>query len=265
METIYIDSLFLLNLIIDYLICLLSARVCGLRLRRLRYLAAAALGGAYSVAMYLPGLEWLALWPMKLCLWLAMALTAYGSEERMLRCGVVFLAVSAAFGGFMWAIELSGRHPAFDLRTMLLAFVLCYALLRLIFGGRARLAEARRVKVLLELDGRQVELTALVDSGNRLRDPVSGLPVMVVSPHALSPLFPGCGELLRLEPVALMESMGEMSPLRGRLRLIPFSSLGGHGLLCAFRPDRAEREGTELEIMAAISKDASGDGFQAII
>ena len=34
MEVIYIDSVFLLNFVIDYLLVLASAQVCGVRLRR---------------------------------------------------------------------------------------------------------------------------------------------------------------------------------------------------------------------------------------
>ena len=44
MDIIYIDRLFLLNLVLDYLIVLCSARLCGIRLRRARYAAAAGFG-----------------------------------------------------------------------------------------------------------------------------------------------------------------------------------------------------------------------------
>ncbi|MBR1456591.1 MAG: sigma-E processing peptidase SpoIIGA, partial [Oscillospiraceae bacterium] len=43
MEVIYIDALFFLNLLADYLLCLSTGRICGLYLRRARYLAAALL------------------------------------------------------------------------------------------------------------------------------------------------------------------------------------------------------------------------------
>lgn len=265
METIYIDSLFILNLVIDYLLCLVSGRICGVILRRGRYLTAAFIGALYAVGMYLPGLEILKSPGMKLCLWLAMALCAFGKEERMLRCALAFAAVSAAFGGFIWAIELSGGYPAFDMRTLVLSFVLCYGTFRIIFKGRARITELKHVKIELELSGNKAEFMALVDTGNRLTEPISGKRVMVVSPAAIAGLFPGHEELLDLEPVEFMERAHKEAPLRGRFRLVAYSSLGGEGLLCAFSPDRALIEGKEHEIMAAISENAAGDGFQAII
>ena len=44
MQVIYVDSLFCLSLLTDYLLCLTAGRLCGLVLRRRRYLAAALLG-----------------------------------------------------------------------------------------------------------------------------------------------------------------------------------------------------------------------------
>ena len=66
MTVIYVDTLFLLNGIIDYLLLLAAARLAGEPLRRLRFGAAAALGGAYAVAIFcracrfwqVPGVSW---------------------------------------------------------------------------------------------------------------------------------------------------------------------------------------------------------------
>ena len=60
MKYIYIDSLFFLSLFTDYLLCLITARICRLCLRRRRYLAAALLGAAYSVSVFLPDLSFMA-------------------------------------------------------------------------------------------------------------------------------------------------------------------------------------------------------------
>lgn len=74
MDIIYIDRLFLLNLVLDYLIVLCSARLCGIKLRRARYAAAAVFGALYAVLSLLPGLAFLKLWPVKLICGLLMAL-----------------------------------------------------------------------------------------------------------------------------------------------------------------------------------------------
>ena len=48
MTVVYIDALFLLNLIVNYLLLLAAAKLAGEPLRRLRLAAGAALGGLYA-------------------------------------------------------------------------------------------------------------------------------------------------------------------------------------------------------------------------
>ena len=80
MDVIYLDRLFGLNLLLDYCLMLASARVCGVVLRRARYLLAALTGALYAAVMVLPGCGWLGNGAMKLALGVAMALIAFGGE-----------------------------------------------------------------------------------------------------------------------------------------------------------------------------------------
>lgn len=265
MKVVYIDSLFVTNLAIDYLLLLASAQVCGVRLKRARYILAAVLGSVYAVCAYLPRGEILLLPCAKLGAGLIMALVAFGGEERYFRCAAVFMAVSAAFGGFMWAIELAGGHPTFDTRTLVVSFALCYALLAVVFRGRAQLADRPRVAVELALNGRTARFNALVDTGNSLKDPVNGTPVMVICPHAAAPLFAEDAALLQLDAVSLAEKAATVPQLAGKLRLIPYTAVGGGGMLAAFRPDSATVDGEPRDILAALSANASGDGYEGIV
>ena len=54
MNVIYVDELFFLNALTDYLLLLSCARLRGKALRRGRFAAAAALGGAYAVFAAIP-------------------------------------------------------------------------------------------------------------------------------------------------------------------------------------------------------------------
>ena len=270
MDVIYVDALFVLNLLADYLLCLSTGRICGLYLRRKRYFLAALLGALYAVAVVLPGLGFLARPPLRLAAGLGMGLTAFSAEQRPLRCAGVLLAVSAAYGGAIWALSLaagvSGPVPLSG-RLLLLAFALCYAGLRLLFRLRGKRGEARRAAVSLRLSGRESRFTALVDTGNSLCDPLSGAPVLIVCPHALSRVLPGTAELFQqLSPVELLELGQSLPELRGRLRLLPYSTLDGSGLLPAFRPDALLVEGrSRPELLVAVSPRASGEDFEALL
>ncbi len=271
MEIIYLDSLFFLSLLTDYLLCLAAGRVCGLRLRRGRYFLAALFGALYAAAVFLPGLGFLAGPLVKLAAGLAMGLIAYGGESRPLRCTGVFFAVSAAFGGAIWAVSLAAGDPAggravLEPRTLVLAFALCYAAGRLVLGCRAALAEKKRVRVRVVFLGRTAEFTALLDTGNTLSDPVTGAPVLLACPRALDPIFREYAALFSAPPVELLELAARVPLLRGRLRLVPYSAVGAAGLLPVFRPESLTVDGAaDREHLIAVSPDAAGDGFDAII
>lgn len=59
MTVVYLDRVFLLNLLVDYLLLLTTAQLAGIPLRRGRLALCAAVGALYAGAVFLPGLSWL--------------------------------------------------------------------------------------------------------------------------------------------------------------------------------------------------------------
>lgn len=274
MEIIYIDSLFLLNLLTDYLLCLVSARVCGLWLKRRRYVLAALLGAVYAVAAVLPGMGFLSTRWAKLGCATLMGFAAYGGERQRMKCTAVFLAVSAAFGGAVWAVSMAGgvnwdghSYLSVSAKSLILAFALCYAGIDLLFRAGGKLPERPRVSVRLRFLGKEASFMALLDSGNTLTDPISGAAVMIVSPHVLAPILGGLEELFNDEnSVTVLEALDALPELRGKFRLIPYSAVGVQGLLPAFRPESVEIDGrAESGLLAAVSPSAAGGGFEGIL
>ena len=80
MTVVYLDSVFVLNSVMDYLLVLSTARLAGIPLRRRRYLLAALAGGAYAAAVFLPGLSFLSAAPVKAAAGELMTLIAFGGE-----------------------------------------------------------------------------------------------------------------------------------------------------------------------------------------
>lgn len=278
METIYVDSLFALNMIIDYFLLLCSAKVCGVRLRRPRYAAAAALGATWAVVTVMPDMAFFAAAPMKLALAGFMTLVSFGGEKRLFRCFIVFLAVSAAFGGAVWAASmLAGAtvterlYIPVSLRILLLSFAACYFAVSLVFGRAAKKAERVIVSCRVDLGGRSVTFSALRDTGNGLFDPISGSAVAVAETAVLLPLFPaGAAEALcSPSPSEAVEKLSVLPGCDRRFRLIPYSAVGtSYGLLPAFRPDAVVVDGadeTGLIIALTAARLSEGGEYSAII
>lgn len=268
MDVIYIDRLFALNLLLDYLLALCTARICGVRLRRWRYLGAAALGAVYAAASIFPALGFLTSAPVKLIFGLLMALIAYGGEEKWLRCALAFFAVSALFGGAVWAISAqsggmvgSAAIIPVSMPVLVLAFAVIYAVLSTVFRRSMKNADTAVSSAQLTFGGRSIELRCLRDSGNALFDPMLGDRVLIASSDTLSHLF---GEKLSSDCMELISS----PELSGRARLIPYSAVGtASGMLAAFRPDEISLDGkAQDDIIVAISPTpVGGDGFDAIL
>ena len=271
MEVLYLDSLFALNFLIDYCVVLAAARVCGVVLRRWRYALAALLGAAYAVLMVLPELRWLGATAMKPAL-----SVAFGGEKRLLRCTVVFFAVSALFGGAVFAASLlAGTDPlggalvSVSGRVLALSFAVCYAAVSLVFRRRAKRA-AREIRPVVITDrGRSVTLRGLRDSGNAQYDPVSGRPAAIADRAAVLPLFTGAaGDALPEDAIAALEALSALPGCAGRFRLLPYSAVGLNGaLLVAFRPERVAVDGADESLLVALAPtplSASGE-FEAVL
>ncbi len=209
-------------------------------------------------------------------------LAGYGKSRRLLRVSLVFFAVSAAFGGGVFALQLLGGrgltlqngifYSAMDLRLILLSAAGCYVLITLLFQRTARHSGLRRelVPAVLTLEGRRVALTALVDTGNTLTDPATGRPVMVAEGEGVGSLSrraaPAPEELRR--PVETLERLGRQG-WQGRCRLLPYQAVGVEcGMLLALRLDGA-RVGTEdygkLLLALSPTRLTDGGGYHALI
>lgn len=281
MTVVYVDSVFVLNTLMDYLLVLSTGRLAGVPLRRRRYILAALAGGAYAVAVFLPGCGFLSATPVKLAAGVLLALAAFGGEARFLRLTLLFFAVSSAMAGCVLGLGLliGGGVPVVngvfytnvDARVLLAAAAAAYVLLAVVFRASAKHGlEGRLLPVRLCVGGRTADLTALWDTGNALLEPGSGEAVLVVAPGALESVLPPDARAL-VAPERLRFPADVLEPLRRaapalRPCLIPYRAVGtAAGLLLAVRTDWVEIGGTRYPgLTAALSSTVLGNGYTAL-
>ena len=203
-----IERFLLTNFVANLMLLAVSTRAVG-RVLPGRVLCAALLGTLYALFAYASGKAWPRSPACALGCLIAMCLVACppGSLRKRARLCASLAVCSGLAGGIQLALRRSS--PALFLAAMLL-----YALFT---GCRRRAREVREVRLRLDFSGGQVEVCALVDSGNRLHEPLSGLPVLLVERECLERAL-GRRTLDRLE--------GQGRPVR-------FRSLGSSGeLIC---------------------------------
>jgi stage II sporulation protein GA (sporulation sigma-E factor processing peptidase) len=101
------------------------------------------------------------------------------------------------------------------------------------------------VPIRILLGSERIETNALIDTGNQLRDPLTGAPVVIVEYELIKKAIPGealaAFENRSESPYELLASLSSVPDWARRVRLIPFTSLGKEkGMLIGIRPDCLE-------------------------
>ena len=228
-----VEACFLINFAVDAALIGVVARANGCFHAR-RAALAALIGALYalSVARLSPRLAHPA---VQLALIVPVALIVSGDPDPR-RWGAI------AFQLLCGALLLGGAGallPERFLPAAPAALAAGLAALAALLGLRRRRINGWEVTVLLSVRGRTAGFRALIDTGNRLREPVSGLPVLI----AESALVKG-----------LLAADAEGAP---PCRSIAYGALGGGGTVRCFRPDavlirRGERLVRAPEVWVAV-------------
>lgn len=213
---LYLDVLVLLNFLVDLLLLIAADRLSGHPAAMKRYVAAAGLGAIYGGACVLPGLRFLSGTLWRLVSLGIMGWIAFGSRGDGVRRCILFTLLSMALGGIALCLQSGGFWG-----VVLSAGMVCAMCL---LGFRGRLG-AQYLPVQIQSEGQIHRFTALLDTGNGLKDPLTGQQILVVS-GSIGRQLTGLtrGELA--DPAAVVGK-------RPGIRLIPFSAVGRDGGLLA--------------------------------
>ena len=261
---IYGEALFLENAAVGGALLLLTGRMLGLRSTVPQLLCGSAACGLYSFTLFLTGLSTAVSLLMKLGFSGAVLWLVYGSEQLWKKIAVFYL-MTAALGGTViallyllgipgmtggggiyiggsyesgWGDGLSSAPSRTAVPEIACGVVLGLVGLRLLTGTlRGRVLSGETVMTVeIRLGTEAIRLCGMVDTGNSLRDPLSGRPAFLLAAAAAQPLFhetiPDCV-----------------------FCCLPFRSLGtASGLLRGFRPDEVwlERNGVRRAVRAVI-------------
>lgn len=251
---VYLDLVMGLNFAVDLMLILGTNRLSGFPPGLGRSAAAAALGAAYAGGCMLPGMTFLGnlLWRVVfLCL---MGMIAFGWNRGAWKRTGVFILLSMAMGGMAIAM---GRD---DFPVLILSAAVICLLCRLGFGGQVG---GRQYMPITVTEGdSSASVLALMDTGNTLRDPLTGEQVIILGPGEAE-------KLLHMTRAQLQNPLQTMLAQPGRgFRLIPYQSVGQPaGLLLAKRFSRVKlgQQNTKAVIAFSPEEIGKGEGYQALM
>lgn len=267
---VYLDVLIVVNVYITYFVLRAAARLLRVRLRAGRLIPASVLGGISSVTAAFP-LPFYAALLLKAGLTLLLTLTAFGFSDRrrfLLRfftvlavgaliCGAAILIRDRTGSGFL---TTAGGYVYLDVSIPILvgATTASYAAAALLRRFLDRPAADARLSLKIKNRGKTVVLTAYPDSGNHLRDFLTGLPVILCRASSVAPVAPEGIAAAKTDPPA-------------GVRLIPYSTVGNTGCIAAFRAERitvTDGSSPDQEIEALIGvgeREFGGEDFDAVM
>jgi len=280
-RVIYADVFFLINFSMDYLAIFLTRRLTHEKGHLGREVAAAVLGGIYAVtALFLPpAIETL----VSLLIPILMVRIAfrYRSFSRLLKNSILLFGISFALGGVMTAayygigkfltakgILVNGSPETLysDLPIPIIALTALLAALFAYLWGKLteRTVNTKTITLTVTSCGKTKELLALCDSGNLLEDPLTHLPVIVVTKKAMEDILPHSLKTVFFENVLAAD---RISPrMMKKTRFIPTSTVTGETLLCGYIPDAVIIEGIEKKACLALDRSATDfEGRDAIL
>lgn len=257
--TVYIDVLIFDNMLLNSVILMSVAGYMKKSNRALFIILSAAIGTAYSVVMVLlPTGSFLNMWFFKMLLSLVMVFVAFYPKtlKEFLKLILCFYIVTFIFAGLaITLIFLWGQTPtsyngvmyfswSSPIKYLLVVAALGLWLVRVFLKTmqKRKMVEAQVVDLYISINGEGCCLPALIDTGNELKDPVTGAPAVIVELEKMKDILP---ETL----VSAVENGGDSlwnnvgsvlmgTDLAGKFRLVPFRSLGcEHGMLPGIRSD----------------------------
>lgn len=239
MQTIYVDTLLCVNFFIDYIILYSVRKLCKINSKVIRLLPASLTAALLTLGVFLPFYTRIFSVFYRLLSAALIVFIAFGKSKikGLLLRVAAFIGISLGFSGAVTLIQLTfkprgvvvwGDAVYLDISPVML--IICTVITFIALSVYRRIKErlhpsARMHRVTVYSDKEEYAFSSMVDTGCNLKEPFSGLPVII----------------------AEKELLGKRCIPENKLRLVPFNTLSGEGLLKAFKPDKIEIDGKELK------------------
>lgn len=276
MQTIYIDVLLCVNLVINYLLLSAVSFYTHTQISIKRLLLGSAVGALCSLVMLLPVIPFALNMLIKTVVGGLTVFSAFGKKRlpEFIRLYAVFLIATFFFCGTVIALwflftpkNLLIKNSVIYLNispVMLIIYsVICYCAFRLIntIAGKHRAKDTFCVLTIVN-GSNALRVNAKIDTGNTLVEPFSQSPVIVIGRNTAKCITPV--EVYEYETVTTLNYRTSINSVR----FVPFTAVGGGGILPCFKAEKIYINDNPCDkiVYIALCKDdyIQGD-FQAIL
>ena len=242
--TIYIDVVIIENLIMNYIILFATGIILKIQMKHIRLIIASLIGAVYSIMTYIITIKLYSNMIFKIILSIIIVYIAYNPQtiKKMWKYLLIFYLTSFVFGGAAFALiyivkpqDILMKNGLFlgtyPLKTILLgavvAFIITITAFKIVKTKISKKDMFCTIKI--SINEKEIIAKAMIDTGNLLREPITGKPVVVLEHILLYDAIPK--EILNNLDKILggdFEKVPEniKKEYISKLKLIPFASLG---------------------------------------
>lgn len=283
-NTIYVDVLVLINMYVGYFLFVSTKKLINASVNHWRMIIGCLASGLSSLVILLD-MNFVELLVVKILMCTSLSLIVFYKKNQwkfFVKATLMFFGVSCLFGGLMLCIwyfitpasmQFKNGIVYFNISALTLAIstiiayvtitIFCYILDK-------RNASNDLYTVTLTFQGREIALNALLDTGNKLVDIFTGLPVMICELKEFQSFLPTKLYDFMQSPNQNIENVNTEYLAKNKLRIIPINAVSGSSSLMAFKPDKTiVCKGDfkkECNVLVAVTNETLSDGtFKALI
>lgn len=254
--TIYIDIVFIENLLINYIILFATGIILKIEAKHIRLILASLVGAIYTIIAYVSALKIYSNIFLKFILSLMIIYIALNpkSIKKLFKYTLIFYLTSFVFGGAAFALiyivkpqEILKNNGLVlnsnSLKVIFISAIIAFVIIIIGFKIVKNKISSKDMfcDIKIKINQKEIETKAMIDTGNFLKEPITNTPVIVVEHTLLYECMPK--EILNHIESILGGDFSEIpenikEEYMSRLKVIPFSSLGKqNGMLLGIKAE----------------------------
>ena len=259
--TLYIDIIFLENIFMNSIILLATGVILKTPIKIWRNLVGSIIGSIYAIIIYVSNIEIYSNVFLKLILSIVIVYVAFKpvNVRAFFKHIIIFYLTSFTFGGVAFALLYFVRPQdilfedgvfigTYPMKIILVGGIIGFIIITLSFKNiKGRLSHKDMYcNLRVYSEGKKLELTAIIDTGNFLREPITKIPVVIIENEKLTDIFPS-SILSNITNIINGKDI-DLGEYSYKIRVIPFKSLGKeNGLLLGIKIDEIEVEYQDIQ------------------
>lgn len=289
--TIYIDTIFFENIIMNVIILYATAIVLKIKPKLIKIVLSSAIGSIYAIILYVTKLSIYTSIISKIILSVIMIYIGFNPQgvKKLCKQVVIFYLISFIFGGVALYLIYTIKPQSifikngiyignYVFKVIFLGAILAFGIIKISIKIIKTKINTKDMycRIKIKINNMKIETIAMLDTGNLAKEPITNTPVIIVERSLLDNVI--SKEILDNVDKILEGDLSQISEkikneYITKLRCIPFSSLGKqNGMMLGIKADELEVEVDEEKkvsqniIIGIYDKELSKKGeYRALI